>query len=169
MAGGGKARSRIVSGLKDNTAYTWEVRAKNGVGYGSAASIYQPPLGPGGNVGPEGDNTGDDEGQPGPSAKPVAAAAGPDSLAVTTAPNPFNASITLSLDLPQEGPVTLTVYNTAGQVVARLLRGDVLAPGRHVRQWHGAADTGRTVASGLYLYRLIAGGQVRVGKIALVR
>ena len=169
VAGGGKARGRIVSGLSDNTAYTWEVRARNGVGYGPAASIYQPPLGPGGNVGPEGDNIGDGEGQPGPSAKPAAAAAGPDSLAVTTAPNPFNASITLSLDLPQEGPVTLTVYNTAGQVVARLMRGDVLAPGRHVRQWHGAADTGRPVASGLYLYRLIAGGQVRVGKIALVR
>ena len=153
-------------------------------GFGPAASIYQPPAGPGGNVGQvpdsEGDNLGDSEGEPDTpmedesddtvTAKPVAGGlAGPAALHVTTAPNPFNSSTTLFLHLPTAGPVTLTVYNMAGQVAAELARGEVLEAGRHARDWHGTDEHGRPAASGLYLYRLIAGGQARVGKIALVR
>ena len=82
------------------------------------------------------------------------ARAPPDSLAVTTAPNPFNPSTTLHFQLPEAGPVTLTVYNVAGQVVAELGRGEVLEAGQHAREWHGTDERGRTLASGLYLYRL---------------
>ena len=78
-------------------------------------------------------------------------------------------STTLFLHLPTAGPVTLTVYNMAGQVVARLVRGIWLDAGPHVREWDGRDDYGRAAASGLYLYRLIAGGQVRVGKLAVIR
>ena len=171
VSGGGSARSRTVSGLSDNTAYTWEVRAENGVGFGSAASIYQPVAGPGGNRRGEPDNIGDDEGEPDtPMAKPVAAGLDrPDAPTVLAAPNPFNAGTTLRVHLPQAGPVTLTVYNTAGQVVARLEREVWLAAGTHVREWHGTDERGRPAASGLYLYQLIASGQVRVGKLALIR
>ena len=179
VAGGGAARSRTVTGLGDFTPYTWEVRAENDVGFGPAASIFQERLGPRGNAGDaEGDNLGDNEGEPdtpmedesGPSAKPVAGGlAGPAALHVTTAPNPFNSSTTLFLHLPTAGPVTLTVYNTAGQVVARLVPGVWLDAGPHVREWDGRDDHGRAAASGLYLYRLIAAEGVRVGKIALIR
>ncbi len=65
--------------------------------------------------------------------------------------------------------MTLTVYNVAGQVVAELVGGEILEAGRHAREWYGIDEHGRPAASGLYLYRLIAGGQVRVGKIALIR
>ena len=65
--------------------------------------------------------------------------------------------------------MTLTVYNMAGQVVAELVRGEVLEAGLHEREWSGTDERGRPAASGLYLYRLIAGGQVRVGKLALIR
>ena len=110
------------------------------------------------------------EDESGPSAKPVAGGlAGPAALHVTTAPNPFNSSTTLFLHLPTAGPVTLTVYNTAGQVVARLVPGIWLDAGPHVREWDGRDDHGRAAASGLYLYRLIAAEEVRVGKIALIR
>ena len=184
VTGGGGARSRTVSGLSDASAYTWEVRAENGEGFGPAASIYQPPAGPGGNLGQvpdsEGDNLGDNEGEPDTpmedesddtaTAKPAAGGlAAPAALHVTTAPNPFNSSTTLFLHLPTAGPVTLTVYNTAGQAVAELARGENLGAGRHAREWYGTDERGRPLASGLYLYRLIAGGQVRVGKIALIR
>ena len=179
VAGGGAARSRTVTGLGDFTSYTWEVRAENEVGFGPAASIFRPRLGPSGNAGDaEDDNLGDNEGEPdtpmepdpGPSAKLVAAAFdGSEALEARPAPNPFNPSTTLHFQLPEAAPVTLTVYNVAGQVVAELARGEVLEAGLHAREWHGTDEQGRTLASGLYLYRLIAGGQVRVGKLALIR
>lgn len=108
-------------------------------------------------------------------AKPVAerAKAGwlaaADSLAVRPAPNPFNPSTTLHFQLPEAGPVTLTVYNVAGQVVTELAGGEVLEAGLHAREWQGTDERGRTLASGLDLYRLITGGQVRVRKLALIR
>ena len=181
-AGGAKARSKSWSTFDDGSPYTFQLRARNGVGYGATAQITAPPLGPGGTAREEAEETEDERIPDGviPEpvvvvvAKPVAAAAFeaaavPDSLAVTTAPNPFNAGTTLSFELPQAAAVTLTVYNTAGQVVAGLARGDLLTAGSHTREWDGRDDSGRTAASGLYLYRLVAGGQVRVGKLALIR
>ena len=142
-----------------------------GLGFGSAASVYQPPLGPGGNRRGEPDNIGDDEGEPDtPMAKPVAVGLDrPDAPTVLAAPNPFNAGTTLRLHLPQAGPVTLTVYNTAGQVVKTLADHVPLPAGVHVLEWDGRDQRGHPVASGLYLYRLLAGHRVRVGKLALIR
>ena len=55
--------------------------------------------------------------------------------------------------------------------MAELVRGEILTAGLHERAWSGTdeAGRGRPVASGLYLYRLVAGDQVRVGKLALIR
>ena len=53
--------------------------------------------------------------------------------------------------------------------MAKLIRGDFLQVGTHAREWVGLDDNGRPAASGLYLFRLIAGGEIRVGKIALIR
>ena len=98
--------------------------------------------------------------EPGETAKPVAAggpARGrPDSLAVTTAPNPFNASTALGVHLPEPARVTLTVYNVTGQVVAVVVDQELPA-GVHRREWDGRGQHGRAAASGLYLYRLRAG------------
>ena len=53
--------------------------------------------------------------------------------------------------------------------MAELVRGEILTAGLHERAWSGTDEAGRPVASGLYLYRLVAGDQVRVGKLALIR
>ena len=46
VSGGGSARSQTVTSLSNGTSYTFEVKAKNGVGYGSAASRSATPAGP---------------------------------------------------------------------------------------------------------------------------
>jgi tetratricopeptide (TPR) repeat protein len=69
-------------------------------------------------------------------------------------PNPFNAMTTISFDLRSAGNVRLSVYNTLGQQVALLIDGS-LAPGRHQAQFDGGH-----LASGVYIYRLEAAGQV---------
>ena len=188
-AGGADARSKSWSNFDDGASYVFQVRARNGVGYGTTAQISAAPLGPrgtadddgaGGHVEtedelmPEGEVPEPGEDEVVVVAKPVAVGGmdglGPaGSLAVRSAPNPFNPSTILHFQLPEAGSVTLTVYNVAGQVVAELVGGEILEAGRHAREWYGIDEHGRPAASGLYLYRLNAGGQVRVGKLALIR
>lgn len=105
------------------------------------------------------------------SAKPVAIADFADStgFGVTSAPNPFNPETTIFLALPEKMPVTLIVYSITGQEVVRLREGEVLEAGVHDVLWAGRDGQGRPVGSGIYLYRLVAAGQARVGKLALVR
>ena len=85
-------------------------------------------------------------------------------------PNPFNprTRITFALPGPGEALTRLTVYDLRGRRVAQLVDGS-LRPGRHTVDWWGLDDGGRTVASGVYLCRLVAGGVVTERKMTLVR
>ena len=85
-------------------------------------------------------------------------------------PNPFNPSTTISFQLP-EGVgtrVTLKVYDLRGRVV-RTLIDDIRAPGVHTAFWNGQDDSGRGVASGVYLYRLGAGDFSQTRKMVLLK
>jgi len=83
-------------------------------------------------------------------------------------PNPFNAATTIRYRLPGESRVTLTVFDTRGGIVRRLVDGR-RGPGYHEAVWNGAGDSGERVASGLYLFRIEAAGVVRYGKLTLVK
>jgi hypothetical protein len=78
-------------------------------------------------------------------------------------PNPFNPSTTISYALPQRSHVTLTVFNTLGQLVATLVNSEMGAGDHEVR--FDAAG----LASGVYLYRLQAGGFVETRKLLLTK
>ena len=84
-------------------------------------------------------------------------------------PNPFNSATVIGFSLPEPGEAQLTVYNLAGQEVATLAQGELPA-GVHTIRWDGRNDDGRELASGLYLYRLRAGGvQALTRKLVLIR
>jgi len=83
-------------------------------------------------------------------------------------PNPFNPTVTLPFSLPRDGHVRLTVWNAAGQRV-RVLVDEVAGAGLHEVQWDGRDEVGRSVASGLYLVRLVAGGTVQLQKVTLLK
>lgn len=70
-------------------------------------------------------------------------------------PNPFNPSTKISYDLSAPGIVTLKVFNILGQEVATLVNG-YSAAGAFEVEWNGKDNVGRSVASGVYLYRLHA-------------
>jgi hypothetical protein len=78
-------------------------------------------------------------------------------------PNPFNPVTVIGYDLPQQGKVSLTVYDVIGRRVATLVSGEQAA-GRHKVLFDG-----RQLASGLYLYRMEVGDFVKVGKMMLVK
>ena len=85
-------------------------------------------------------------------------------------PNPFNANTTIAFDVSGTVPVHLVVYDVLGRRVRALHSGETLTAGHYRTAWNGRDDAGRSVASGVYLYRLTAGEDfTAVGRMALVR
>ena len=78
-------------------------------------------------------------------------------------PNPFNPRVTVSFTLTAATSVRLDVYDLRGRRLATLAEGDLPA-GTYQRTWDAAG-----LPSGLYAYRLVAGGRFHAGKLQLVR
>lgn len=83
-------------------------------------------------------------------------------------PNPFNPETTIRYSVPKQGEVTLRIYNILGQEVATLVNSEHL-PGYYTAHWGGQDQSGRTVASGIYLYRMQAGKFIRIHKMLLLK
>ncbi len=64
-------------------------------------------------------------------------------------PNPFNPVTRIRYSLPEDGVVTLKVFNVLGQEVATLVNNESLGLGEHEALFDGSS-----VASGVYFYRL---------------
>ena len=69
-------------------------------------------------------------------------------------PNPFNPATNISYDLPETADVRLEVFNTIGAKVATLIHEQKPA-GSHTVRFDASS-----LASGMYLYRLTANGNV---------
>ncbi|MDE2813365.1 MAG: T9SS type A sorting domain-containing protein [Gemmatimonadota bacterium] len=83
-------------------------------------------------------------------------------------PNPFNSGTAITFDLPYGETVDLTVYTISGQKVATLVQG-TRAAGYHQVLWDGRDEAGAALASGVYLYRLQVGNQLKTRKMLLLR
>lgn len=83
-------------------------------------------------------------------------------------PNPFNPETVIKFNLPQASAVTLKVYNILGQMVNTLVD-EPLDAGSHSVMWDGKNAQGRDVASGVYFYRINAGGYESIEKMTLLR
>lgn len=68
-------------------------------------------------------------------------------------PNPFNPDTTFRFSLKETAPTKLYIYNLKGQLVKKLVDG-VLPSGMHQVMWNGKDNANRSVASGVYFYRL---------------
>jgi hypothetical protein len=75
-------------------------------------------------------------------------------------PNPFNPETWMPYQLAESAEVTLTIYDTNGQLVRRLAVGHQAAGIYRSRNravyWNGRNQLGESVASGLYFYTLTA-------------
>jgi hypothetical protein len=78
-------------------------------------------------------------------------------------PNPFNPATQIEYSIPQNGFVTLKVYNVLGQEVSTLFSG-MQTPGSYKATFDGSS-----LASGVYLYRLEAGKSSVTKKMILMK
>lgn len=83
-------------------------------------------------------------------------------------PNPFNPSTEVIYRIAQRTDVSLKVYTILGEEVGTLVQG-TLDAGSYRATWNGTDETGRALSSGTYLLRMIAGDQVHVRKMLLIR
>jgi hypothetical protein len=78
-------------------------------------------------------------------------------------PNPFNPSTSIRFQLAEQGWVTLAVYDLLGREIA------VLVDGQKPAGIYAVEFDARTLASGMYVYRLSAGSFTQARKMMLVR
>lgn len=82
-------------------------------------------------------------------------------------PNPFRAATQLRFDLPRAETVRLDVFDVNGRRVRTLVDG-MLPAGSHQVDWDSRGDNRESLSSGVYHYRLSAGGQMVERKMVLL-
>lgn len=80
-------------------------------------------------------------------------------------PNPFNPSTEISYDLPMRSHVVVKIFNILGQQIA-LLANEIQVPGIHRYVFSGRDYD---LPSGVYIYSVIAGGDVGTKKMVLLK
>jgi hypothetical protein len=81
----------------------------------------------------------------------------PTEWALSSNPNPFNPSTRLAYALPQDGMVSLVIYDALGRVVTTLVN-TYQEAGYYSVLWDGRRSLGSAVSSGMYFARLDATG-----------
>ncbi len=83
-------------------------------------------------------------------------------------PNPFNPETTIRFELPETERVRIDIYNVLGQKVRSLVDAEFKAGVREVK-WNSVNDYGVRVSSGMYIYRIVSGSNVKTKKMMLLK
>ncbi len=84
-------------------------------------------------------------------------------------PNPFNPVTHIQFTLSERNDVILEIFNIIGQRVATLINNENLSAGHHNVTWDATDQMGRTVSSGVYLYRLEAGSFIETKRMLFLQ
>lgn len=84
-------------------------------------------------------------------------------------PNPFNPATVIRYKIPQNGHVTLKVFDVLGREVATLVNEEKLPGDYEVTFDAGHSGQGRGIASGVYFYTLKAGNYSSTKKLILMK
>ena len=88
-------------------------------------------------------------------------------------PNPFNPDTWIPYQLSEDTDVSITIYDVNGDLIRTLVLG-TKAAGMYLSKsesayWDGRNETGEQVASGIYFYRIKAGGFRAVRKMMMMK
>jgi PKD repeat protein len=83
-------------------------------------------------------------------------------------PNPFNPMTTIRYALPEKANVRLTIYNMLGKEV-RTLVNEFEEAGYKSVIWDGLDQYGRSLSTGVYIYRIQAGDFTQTRKMVFMK
>lgn len=83
-------------------------------------------------------------------------------------PNPFNPSTTISYELKKAGNISIEVFNAKGQKVKTLVDG-FKNEGTQTTSWNGVDNSGKSVSSGIYFYKLSTETSSTTKKMVLMK
>jgi len=104
----------------------------------------------------------------------LVAIVGVDDEVVTTTkllsnyPNPFNPVTNIAYSINETGNVTINVYNLKGQLVKSLVN-EVIETGDHIVTWNGRDNSNKSVASGVYFYKMQSSNYTATKKMILMK
>lgn len=88
-------------------------------------------------------------------------------------PNPFNPETCLPYQLASDSPITISIYNTKGQLIHSISLGNkdagVYVTKDKAAYWDGRNQIGKPVASGVYFYTLQAGKFTATRRMVIVK
>jgi hypothetical protein len=87
----------------------------------------------------------------------------PAEYSITNYPNPFNPTTTINYQLPENGLVTIKVYDMLGKEVATLVDGNRTAG------YHNVTFDASRLTSGIYIYTITANNFVQSKKMLLMK
>jgi len=83
-------------------------------------------------------------------------------------PNPFNPETSIMFSLDITSPIEVKIYSILGQEISTLHSG-ILESGYHSMVWNGTDQFGKSVGSGVYIYRIVSGNRALTGKMMLLK
>ena len=92
----------------------------------------------------------------------------PTEFASAVYPNPFNPKTTISYELPADTDVAIVIYDAIGQEIRQLVSQHYTA-GRYSVQWDAKDHMGRSVGSGVYIAKIVAGPNTAIQKMLLLK
>jgi hypothetical protein len=84
-------------------------------------------------------------------------------------PNPFNPSTKVDFTVPKTANVSIMIYDLRGREIKSLIHNQSMLPGKYTVDWNSIDNGGRNVSTGVYFYRIIAGGTVITKKMMLIK
>jgi flagellar hook assembly protein FlgD len=83
-------------------------------------------------------------------------------------PNPFNPTTNIHFSIAKPTDVRIDIYDMIGQHVSTLINTPMSA-GKYNISWNGQDKNGSRVASGMYLYRMVAGNFAMTKKMLMIK
>jgi len=83
-------------------------------------------------------------------------------------PNPFNPSTIIKVSMPQQGDLTLRIFDVTGRLIRSFSYRHV-PPGVHAVEWNGLTDAGLPASTGVYAYQAHTGDRILTRKMVLLK